>query len=216
MRKRGMGWLGIVFVLVWGLPALACGSSAQATATPTKTPVLTYTPTVVAAVPVVVEATATPEPPMATPVAVEAWVIPVNQSIDRARVVITLVDVSFWPGDAPEAQELRQRERYANAQVVGALQVVVENNRDEKIVVFADQGVVVVGNEQIEFFAGDDLGGEMFQGVRKHGDVLFALNNISYEVLSGLSLIYEVDAPVIMEPFTILTDEGYLFQLTIP
>ena len=50
-----MGWLGIVFVLVWGLPVLACGGSAQSTATPTKTPV-----------PLVAD-TATVEPPTAVP-----------------------------------------------------------------------------------------------------------------------------------------------------
>ncbi len=50
MKNRGIRWLGIFFVLVWGLPALACGGSAQATATPTKTSVPTFTLTAVVSV----------------------------------------------------------------------------------------------------------------------------------------------------------------------
>jgi hypothetical protein len=34
-------------------------------------------------------------------------VIPVNQVIDLAGVVITLVDVTFWPGDSLEGEEVR-------------------------------------------------------------------------------------------------------------
>ncbi|HRJ40857.1 MAG TPA: hypothetical protein PL105_03210 [Caldilineaceae bacterium] len=62
MGRRGLGWLGMALVLVWGLPVLACGGSAQPTATPTKTPVVIE--------PVVAEPTATPMPPTAASVVV--------------------------------------------------------------------------------------------------------------------------------------------------
>lgn len=66
---RGARWLLVVVGLVWGLPVLACGGSAVATATAIKTPVATYTPTPAGqAAAVVVEATATPVPATATPV----------------------------------------------------------------------------------------------------------------------------------------------------
>ena len=40
MKNRGIGWLGLFFLLVWGLPVLACGGSVEGTATPTKAPVV--------------------------------------------------------------------------------------------------------------------------------------------------------------------------------
>lgn len=212
---RGLVWWLAAAVLVLA----GCGGGSDPTPTPTRTAVATFTPTPAAAV--VVEATATPEPPTATPAASgERLVVPVGQSIERGGVVLSLVDVRFGAADAPEMEQLRQFEPFANALVVGALQVVVENKRADRATIHADQGTLVVGSEQVSLgstiFFSDDVGGEFFPGVRREGSVLFALASVGLDGLSGQRLIYEVSAPSGEGSFMPLTEEDYLFELVIP
>jgi hypothetical protein len=151
---------------------------------PTRTPPATAKPTIVQ--------TPTPVPwPIKKDVNIE-------QEVDGLKITVYRVAVAPLQLAYQGAKNATDQEKYAKEGVttVGTLWVKVENKSDKEIIIFPNQGDVVVGNEQvrIDMFASDQVGGTMFgtvhPGVLVDGAAVFMLKRSSWSDVKTIKYVF--------------------------
>ncbi len=180
--------------------------------------------TVPVTVPVTVVVTATPTPtpkPSPTPAQENAAIVKLdnlNLEQDRGGVILRVhgVAIARWDDMPAEFKDAASIFTYWDGvKYVGILSVEVENTTDKTINVFADQGIVVVGQEQVDtdLWTSEDVGGEFLAGVRRKGLILFGLKEEhNFDEID--SIRYVVDAPI-DDNFNPLADADYDFQIPL-
>lgn len=193
------------------IAATGCGDDIQPidSAQPTTTAAPAATSTTVAA-------TSSPEPtglptePAATPTATSGE--PDDLSLDSVRetsepqtivsggvsITISRLAVADYAEfyDKQDAAGRRSLDTFSDtggAITIGQIEIAVENGTDQPINIYPDQGVAIVGNEQVDvsLFLSDDVGGEYFPGVLKEGRVYFFLEPVPTGEIE--SVTYVVD-----------------------
>jgi hypothetical protein len=118
--------------------------------------------------------------------------------------------------DTPGAQDaLAPLPGWKDMRTMGIIILEVINTTNKKISVYPNQGTVIAGSEQVDvdIWLSEDVGGDFFDGVKKEGGVVFGLKQA--DVLALDSVRYVVSAPVETDTFTSLTDEGYVFVISL-
>lgn len=137
---------------------------------------------------------------------------------DRGGVVIRVTGVTLAPIEMlledEETSDWFQEYADEGVQTVGALGIEVENLTDQIVSIYPDQGVVLVGNEQVDtdLWLSDDVGGDMNPGILKDGAVVFMLERSVPEDISTVR--YQVDA-AFDEDYDDISDAGYDFTLDL-
>lgn len=201
----------IRLLLILTILLAACGSGEPPA--PTVAPMPTFTPTV--------EAAAVVEPVLEeAELSIQRLVDDSDQVMDLGGVEIALTNVGLlsWAdalAEMPDLAMFAETEMFAGVTALGFLTVAVTNRTDKNIDVYPDQGVVVIGSEQVELsqylIVSDMVGGEFFPGVIKQGDIVFALKNTGWaEIADGAQVRYVAQAPIDRE-FNTLADGEYQF-----
>lgn len=96
---------------------------------------------------------------------------------------------------------------------LGHLYLTIENNTPEPIVIFTSTGTAIVGHEQVdtELWSNASLGGTVYPGASKSGDVLFGLRESRTDQITKIR--YVLDAAR-SEDYDSLTDEQYDLDIT--
>lgn len=229
-------WL-VVLVAGLGVMLTGCGAEEGPTPTPTRTPaaeVELATATAEATDTPVVVSTDTPTPEAVSsqePADSEMFwkevdgVVDDNDQIqDQAGVLVHvkgmgLMDWAAARANVPDMAALAEFEMFQDLTSLGVATVIVTNTKDVKVNIHPDQGTIVVGNEQVDLsrymFFSDDVGGEIFPGVVKEGNVIFGLKRTPWEsIAGGVHAVFEIRQPS-GEDFMSLTDAPYQFEFQL-
>lgn len=208
-----------------------CGQDEFPTPTPTRTAVPTFTPTALPPTNTPTKeylpqspspaSVATVQPEVSEQVTPPSIAYVEKTTIDRGGVQVTLRGVSLmdWrqaQSYYPFMQGWAETNQLDRAQVFGLMTVAVTNTTASKIIIFPDQGIVVIGPEQVDLsrslFFSENVGMEFFPGVTKKGNIYFWLFDQAWQdIADGASFVYEIRSPS-GENFIQLADEPYLFQ----
>jgi len=228
-NERNSPMLTRTFVLtvIFAMLLAACGSGDEPT--PTVVPVPTFTPTSVPAA----AAAPTPEPSPTTDAPSQnetntTSAITLSDDTDQAmdlggvEIVVKGMGLMEWPAvvdEIPEMAMFVDMDMFADATAMGLIAVEVTNNTQGNASVHPAQGTVVVGSEQVDLgrymFFSEDVGGEIFPGVTKAGNVVFALEQTAMaDLAGGTEVLYVVGGPFDGE-FNRLAEGDYEFRAQV-
>ena len=198
--------LAAVFLLVACAPSkqsvqtAIAGTQTAWTAIPSQTPNPTNTPL----------PSHTPLPkykpiPSSTPIATKipngdqfAWNYIASQESGGLLVEITRLSIA---DKNAVSQNFSDYSIFDDKPVVGEFVLKMTNNSDKVISIYPDQGIVVIGSEQIELdeymfvnTVGDDLGGDIYPGVTKIGVIWFGIKRSAVKDI--LSLTFTFNRPI--------------------
>ena len=150
-----------------------------------------------------------------------------NVELDLGGVKVMLDGAALFDWQAAQimgpSQEwietVKDDRAFEDTQVLGSLTLTITNTTDSKINIYADQGTVVVGSEQVDLsdymMYSDDMGGTLFPGVVKSGTLVFTLKQTAWdEVANGARLVFELNAPT-NEKYDSLADQPYRFEVEL-
>jgi hypothetical protein len=195
--------------------ATAIAQTQVAVPTNTETPVPTLTSTAIPSTPT---ATYTPRPtqtqrpsPTTAPTATETplgaidhFALNALTSIEQSGLAIDVARVGFfsrqWLLTADGEASFVTKSQFDGVDVFGEIILRMTNTTDGKLMVYPDQGTIIIGNEQIELSDArtgigglDDLGGDIFPGVTKVGGVWFGVRRSTFEQIT--SVLFAFKAP---------------------
>lgn len=120
----------------------------------------------------------------------------------------------------PLVAAMFQEPPYRQARAIGFLDITVSNDSANLANVYPDQGVIVIGKEQIDLsrflaYTTADIGGAIYPGVERNGMLFFAVATSWPDLAAGVDLLLEIKAPRDASYRTLGLGDPYRFWLTL-
>lgn len=124
-------------------------------------------------------------------------------------VRLSITGVGFTSLDSPVVDQEVRDFLEEDTRTILALEMTVSNDSGEAINIWANQGTVQVGREQIDadLWLSDDFAGEMRDGVDDDGLVVWQLETEFDEAVALGELVYTTMAPSSMETYEPVADD---------
>jgi hypothetical protein len=118
-------------------------------------------------------------------------------------------------------EQFYENSPFANASVLGVMNVTLTNGTDQDLALRSSDAVVVVGSEQVQLsdfqYVSDDVFGEaLLPGVNKEATVFFALTDTSYDELGdSVNFRLQMNGPYLEDYSDLVKDAKYKASLTL-